>query len=320
MIRRSLVVAVAITSAALALSGVVSSAASASASPIALLVPQSTAFGVLGYDCGGIKEQPYTNGFDSTTGYPTGDAYLSTTCSAGGKGGHSTTISAWVSTMWDFTGALVTLSKLSVVPTVNPSFSALDAHGNEIYNSPPFAYLVLATGFIPAPRVAGVSPATAPQGTTLTISGTGFTNATAVMFGSSAAKSFTVTSDTSITAVTPSVRSGAVNVLVTGPGGTSAVNPSDQFTFNLIPRVGAISPNHGTADGGTKVTVTGANLGHPTEVAFGGVPAKFAVVRNTKLIAISPPGPDSGVSVDVTVTNTYGTSAISASDVYLYTN
>jgi hypothetical protein len=315
MIRRLLVVTL-LGSAALAFSGVASGASTA-ASPISLVVPQSTAFGVLGYDCGDIGEHSSTNGFDPTSGYPTGDVYLWTTCSAGGKGGHSFTISAWVSTEWDFTGALVTLSKLTTAPTVNPTFSAFDAHGNEIYNSPPFAYLVLATGFVPAPRVAGVLPTTAPQGTTVTITGTGFTNAAAVTFGTVASKTFVVDSDTAITAVTPAVRSGLVNVRVTGPGGTSAVNPSDQFTFNLIPRVGAIRPNHGTTDGGTKVIITGANLTHATTVAFGGVPARFSVSLNA-LIAMSPPGPDSGVSVEVTVTNLYGTSALSPADVFVY--
>lgn len=309
-------------STALAVSDVATNAAGAGASgtPVSLVVPQGTAFSVLGYDCGGISEMSYVNGFDTATGYPSGDVYLKTVCSAGGRGGHSTTISAWVSTLWDFTGALVTYSKLSSAPTVNPTFTAFDGHGNEIYNSPPFAYLVLASGFVAAPRVAGVAPATAPQGSTVTITGTGFTNASAVAFGTHAPKSFTVTSDTSITAVAPAVRTGTVNVTVTGPGGTSAVNASDQFTFNLIPRVAAISPNHGTADGGTKVVVTGSNLTHPTEVAFGGLPAKFTVVSSSKLVAIAPPGADSGVTVDVTVTNTYGTSAVGPANAYLYTD
>jgi hypothetical protein len=316
MIRKFLVVAAALGSAALALTAV-ATGATATTSPVSLVVSQSTAFGVLGYDCGDIGEHAFTNGFDPTSGYPTGDVYIWTTCSAGGKGGHSVTFSAWVSTEWDFTGALVTLSKLASAPTINPTFSAFDAHGNAIYNSPPFAYLVLASGFVPAPRVAGVSPTTAPQGTAVTITGTGFTNARAVTFGRVASKSFVVNGDTSITAVTPAIRSGTVAVRVTGPGGTSTVNPSDHFTFNLIPRVGAISPNHGTTDGGTRVTITGANLTLTTTVAFGGLPAKFTVVKSA-LVAISPPGADSGVSVSVTVTNSYGTSALSPADVYLY--
>ena len=320
MIRRLLVAAVAIASASLALSGVAAAPGMASGSPISLVVPQSNAFSVLGYDCGGISEQSYANGFDTSTYYPTGDVYLSTTCSAGGKGGNSVTYTAWVSTMWDFTGALVTYAKLNSAPTVDPSFSAVDAQGNELYNSPPFAYLVLAPGYIPAPRVAGISPDPAPQGTTVTISGTGFTDATAVAFGTVAAVSPTVDSDSSITVVAPAVRSGTVDVTVTNAGGTSQINPADQFTFDQVPRVGAISPNHGSADGRTKVTITGSNLNKAVTVRFGGVRAKFAIVNKSTIVATSPPGPDSGVTVDVTVTNKHGTSAISAADAYLYTN
>ena len=50
-----------------------------------LLLPQSTAFAILGYSCGGIQEHPYVTGFDPTTGYPTGDVYLSTTCNGSGR-------------------------------------------------------------------------------------------------------------------------------------------------------------------------------------------------------------------------------------------
>jgi len=66
----------------------------ASAAPTSLLVPQSTAFAILGHSCGGIQEKTYGSAFDVTTGYPDGDAYLLTRCSSGGRGGGSTTYSA----------------------------------------------------------------------------------------------------------------------------------------------------------------------------------------------------------------------------------
>jgi hypothetical protein len=133
-----------------------------------------------------------------------------------------------------------------------------------------------------------------------------------------AAASFTVTSATSIAAVAPRVKTGTVDVTVTGPGGTSLTNQSDLFTFVLTPRVGGLSPIKGTTDGGTKVTITGANFTAATEVAFGGVPAKFQTVSGRSIVAISPPGADSGITVDVTVTSKYGTSAISPADHFTY--
>jgi hypothetical protein len=244
--------------------------------------------------------------------------YLKTTCSTGGRGGHGHTYSAWVATTWDFTSALVSYTKLGTPPTVDPTLSLFDSHGNQIYNQSNHAYLVLAPGFVPAPRVAGVSPLSGPQGSSVTIAGSGFTGATAVSFGSTAAASFTVNSDTSISAITPAVRSGTVDVTVTNSGGTSATTTSDQFTFVLTPRVAGVSPNQGSADGGTSVTITGVNFTGATAVAFGGVRATFRVASDTSITAVSPPGPDSGITVDITVTSAHGTSAINVSDLFTY--
>jgi hypothetical protein len=244
--------------------------------------------------------------------------YLSTTCSSGGRGGHPTTYSAWVATTWDFTGALVSYAKLQQAPTFNPTLSVFDSHGNHLYNQSNRAYLALAPGFVPAPRVSGVTPASAPQGSSVTIAGTGFTGASAVNFGAKPAASFTVNSDTSIAAVLPAIRTGTVDVTVTSSGGTSAINPSDQFTFVATPRVSSVSPNQGSADGGTLITIAGVNFTGATAVAFGGVPASFRVTSDTSMVAVSPPGPDSGVTVDVTVTSPYGTSALSVSDRFTY--
>ena len=84
-----------------------------------------------------------------------------------------------------------------------------------------------------APAVTGVSPNSGPAagGTQVTISGSGFTGATAVNFGSSAATGGTVNSDTSITATSPAGSAGAVDVTVVTPGGTSATSSNDQFTY-----------------------------------------------------------------------------------------
>ncbi len=63
------------------------------------------------------------------------------------------------------------------------------------------------------------------------ITGTGFTGATAVRFGSSAAASFTVDSGTRITAVSPAHPLGTVHVTVTTPQGTSAPSDTDRFLY-----------------------------------------------------------------------------------------
>jgi hypothetical protein len=289
----------------------------ASASPVSLLVSQSTGFAILGHSCGGIQQNDFGSGFDPASGYPVGDVYVWTTCPAGGRGGHSTTYSAWLATTWDFTSALVSYSTLGSAPSVNPTLSVSDAHGNLLYNQSNRAYLVLAAGFVPAPRVSSVSPSSAPQGSSLTISGTGFTGATSVSFGATAAAGFTVNSDASITATAPAVRTGTVDVKVVGPGGTSATNSGDNFTFVLTPRISGLKPSRGSADGGTVVTITGVNFTGATAVGFGGIAAHFRVVNNTTIKATSPAVQDPMV-VHVTVTSRFGTSAISSTDQFTY--
>jgi hypothetical protein len=65
--------------------------AGAMSTPTSLNLPQSNAFSVLGYSCGGIQEKSYATQFDPGTGYPMGDVHLQTTCNGSGRGGRSTT-------------------------------------------------------------------------------------------------------------------------------------------------------------------------------------------------------------------------------------
>jgi YVTN family beta-propeller protein len=67
-------------------------------------------------------------------------------------------------------------------------------------------------------------------GDTVDVVGTNFSGATAVDFGTTAASSFTVDSPTQLTAVTPALTAGIVDVTVTTPQGTSPISSTDQFT------------------------------------------------------------------------------------------
>lgn len=111
--------------------------------PASLLLPQSMAFAILGHSCGGIKEHAYVTGFDPTSGYPTGDVYLSTTCSTGGRGSPPATFTAWAAVTWDFAGNVVSSTMLSNAARLNPTFTATDAYGDAIYNAGTAAYLVV---------------------------------------------------------------------------------------------------------------------------------------------------------------------------------
>src|SRR5207249_898537 len=94
-----------------------------------------------------------------------------------------------------------------------------------------------------AATVMSISPNTGATfgGTTITITGSGFSTATAVYFGGRSytnfvgggtpATSFVVNSDTSITAIAPAHGAGAVDVIVVTPQGISATSAVDKFTF-----------------------------------------------------------------------------------------
>ena len=85
--------------------------------------------------------------------------------------------------------------------------------------------------FVLPPTIASFSPSSGVTTKLVNITGTGFTNASAVAFGGTPAASFTVNSDSSITAV---VGSGATGTLtVTTPGGTA----TSAGTFTYIPTV-----------------------------------------------------------------------------------
>jgi Fibronectin type III domain len=113
--------------------------------PAGLLLSQSTAFSILGYWCGGIKEKAYVTGFDPTSGYPTGEVYLSTTCNGSGRGGRSIPHTAWAAVTWDLAGNVVSASLLTNGTTANPSFIATDPYGDVIYNVSAAAYLAVPT-------------------------------------------------------------------------------------------------------------------------------------------------------------------------------
>jgi hypothetical protein len=164
------------------------------------------------------------------------------------------------------------------------------------------------------PEVAELSPNYGPPagGTAVTIHGVNFSGATAVAFGSSDAESFTVDSDSTITAVSPPKAQywGVVDVTVLGPGGSSPVASQDRFGYGPI--VDELTPRQGPAVGGTEVTIGGFGLNEATKVVFGAsAAASFSVNLNGSITAISPPahGGETVAPVEVTTpegpSNTY---------------
>src|SRR5690606_38361242 len=133
-----------------------------------------------------------------------------------------------------------------------------------------------------APTLTAVAPATGPVagGTSVTLTGTDLTDATAVTFGGTPAASFTVDSATQITAVTPAHAAGAVEVAVTTPGGSATLAGAFSFEAPGL-SIGDVSLAEGNA-GTTSFTFT-VTLDAPA--GPGGVTFVIATADNTATVA-----------------------------------
>ena len=161
--------------------------------------------------------------------------------------------------------------------------------------------------YIPAPGISSFTSVSCSSGTTVTITGTDFTNITSVKFGNTEAASFTVNSTTEITAIVGSGSSG--NISVTNAIGTGT--STDNFTFILPPTISSFTPSNGIA--GTIVTITGTNFSTATNVKFGGINVtSFTVSSSTELLATV----GNGATGLITVTTTGGTAE--SSDIFTF--
>ncbi|MEU8591254.1 IPT/TIG domain-containing protein [Streptomyces sp. NPDC048664] len=150
-------------------------------------------------------------------------------------------------------------------------------------------------------------------GNTVTLTGTGLSTATEVLFGANSATP-TVVSDTTLTVTVPAgAAAGSVAVSVTTAGGVAG---GLSYVYVDAPTVTQLTPTSGPSTGGTSVTITGTGFNTTQSVTFDGVPAPFAVLSSTTLVAVTPAG--SPGAVDVTVTTTGG--GATASGGYTYVN
>ncbi|MFF2389696.1 IPT/TIG domain-containing protein [Agromyces sp. NPDC058104] len=158
--------------------------------------------------------------------------------------------------------------------------------------------------YVPAPVLAALAPDEGPAagGTPVTITGTDLADATAVTVDG-ASVPFTQVSDTEITFTTPQHLAGAVDVVVTTPGGESNALP---FTYFDVPALTGLDPDEGPTAGGTPVTITGTALAGATEVTVDGVSVPFTQVSDTEIAFTT--APHAAGAVDVVVTTPGGES------------
>lgn len=154
-----------------------------------------------------------------------------------------------------------------------------------------------------APTITSFTPATGPIGTVVTITGTNFQTpaVSAVTFNGTTA-TFTVVSDTSITATVPT---GATDgpIAVTNADGTATSVTNFDVTPSPVPTITSFTPTTGAV--GTVVTITGTGFTGASAVTFGGVAATtFTVGSDTSITATVPTG---AVTGPIAVTTPGGT-------------
>ncbi|TVR39871.1 MAG: T9SS C-terminal target domain-containing protein [Cryomorphaceae bacterium] len=148
-----------------------------------------------------------------------------------------------------------------------------------------------------APVLTSVVPSNIPceGGTTLTLTGTNFCDATAVTIGGVAASINSIT-PTQMEVTSPPGSGLNLDVVVSTPSGTSNAVQVSYEAPGLILVAPALIP----CEGNTTITLIGSNLCNATSVTIGGVIAPIVSADPTQIVATTPPGTGTGVGVTVT--------------------
>jgi hypothetical protein len=166
-----------------------------------------------------------------------------------------------------------------------------------------------------APTVSAVSPSSGPPGggTLVNLAGTGLADATGISFNNTAAETYLINSDTSVTATSPA-GTGVVDITVTNETGTSPISSADEFSYAAAPSVSAVSPSSGSTAGGDVITITGTGfVPGSTSARFGLLAGSSVSCASTTTCTATSPALAAGV-VDVTVTTLDGTSTVLPAD------
>ena len=169
-----------------------------------------------------------------------------------------------------------------------------------------FANFTVTTG----PGISSFSPTSGRAGTTVTINGVGLSGTTNVSLNGITgvpSASFTIISDSQVTATVPSgATTGPINIISSSKSLSSSAN----FTVlsSAPPTISSFSPTSGPQ--GTLITVSGSNFTGATAVTLNSIALGFVVASDTQLSARVPhSGATSGA---ITVTNAAGSATSAA--------
>lgn len=177
-----------------------------------------------------------------------------------------------------------------------------------------FAVLLFAASSIvsaaPVPQITGISPAGGPVDgkTPVTVTGSGFSGSTSVMFGEKAATSLKVLNDSVLTVVAPPHSAGSVPVSVTSEAGTGSTSvPPLLYSYeeSPLPRLSYISPASGPCDKSVTVTLTGSGFIGTEEVWFGDRLGHVTKITDDSHMEVQSPRASPGVVV-IRLRNAHG--------------
>lgn len=143
-----------------------------------------------------------------------------------------------------------------------------------------------------------------------------------MLFGRVSGASTTIVSPDELKVTVPAHAPRIVNLRVVTAAGTSLITRADRFTVKpraaaAGPVVSSVSPQASAPSRGAKVTVTGSGFSTVTKVSFGSVAGiNVSVISARKLTVTAPAQPPA--TVNVRVTTSAGTSAITTGDRYTY--
>jgi hypothetical protein len=133
-------------------------------------------------------------------------------------------------------------------------------------------------------------------GAKITIQGNGFLPGAKVLIGDVSARSFVLASAIQvltpaiITAVTPSGEPGSKDVVIRNPDRQEIILTGG-FTYNVMPKITAVSPDYGSSSGGTKIIITGTGFLPGAKVIVGKSTATAQMTDESTIEAVTPQNP-----------------------------
>ncbi|HEY3737559.1 MAG TPA: IPT/TIG domain-containing protein [Jatrophihabitans sp.] len=153
-------------------------------------------------------------------------------------------------------------------------------------------------GYILKSSPSGGSPA---GGTRVTLTGKGFRNVKAVLFGGVRGTALRVVSNTKLGVTAPKHAAATAKIqLLTRGGRKSLADPRATFIYYARPAVKAVTPTAGPVVAGNTVTISGSALSHASKVYFGSAAGSALKNVSSNKITVKPPkGTPSSVPITV---------------------